>query len=192
MSRERRSGRCWPNAVAYFGPVFSEELGNAQVWLNGERAAPPRRSRTTTSCLWSPSSRRAPDGALSFRCGMVRSPAAIEAILLLGVTALLFVGNALDVRWLAVAVVLAGVLWAHDLAGAAGGRASGWGPADHAGRLRVGAGYLPFRHPRNGGGGGGSGPGRFDVEHPHPATAPSSSPSRPGLVSAVGALGAGS
>jgi hypothetical protein len=35
---------------------------------------------------------------------------------------LLFVGNALDLKWLAVAVVLAGVLWAYDLAGASGRR----------------------------------------------------------------------
>ena len=121
-------GEVLANAVAYFGPVFSEELGNAQVWLNGERAGSSTAVEDDDELSLVPILAAGTGMARSpFGAGMVRSPAAIEAILLLGVTALLFVGNALDVRWLAVAVVLAGVLWAHDLAGAAGGRGLGLG-----------------------------------------------------------------
>jgi len=58
---------------------------------------------------------------------MVRSPVGLELALLVGVVAFLFVGNALSVGWLAVAVVLTGALWAYDLSGAAGRRGLGVG-----------------------------------------------------------------
>jgi molybdopterin converting factor small subunit len=107
-------GEVLANAATYFGQAFSDELAYAQVWLNGERAG----SSTVVD----------DDDEVSLvpivvaGTEMVRSPAGIETALLLGATVLLFVGNALGVKWLAVAVVLAGVLWAYDLAGASGRR----------------------------------------------------------------------
>jgi len=102
-------GEVLANAAAYFGPVFSEELANAQVWLNGERAGSSTAVDDDDEVSLVP--------ILATGTGLVRSPVGIEAILLLGVTVLLFVGNALGVKWLAVAVVLAGALWGYDLAG---------------------------------------------------------------------------
>ena len=103
-------GEVLANAAAYFGLAFSDELANAQVWLNGERAGSSTPVDDDDEVSLVP--------VLAGGTGMVRNPAGIEAALLLGVTVLLFVGNALGVKWLAVVVVLAGALWAHDLAGA--------------------------------------------------------------------------
>ncbi len=107
-------GEVLANAAAYFGPAFSEGLATTQVWLNGERAGPSTAVVDADEVSLVPS--------VSAGTTVVRSPAVIEAALLLGVTVWLFVGNALDLKWLAVAVVLAGALWAYDLAGASGGR----------------------------------------------------------------------
>ncbi len=107
-------GEMLSNAAAYFGPAFSEGLAAAQVWLNGERAG------ASTAVVEGDEVSLIPPA--SGGTALVRSTGGIEALLLVAVTALLFVGNALSVRWLAVAVLLGGVLWAHDLAVASGGR----------------------------------------------------------------------
>jgi molybdopterin converting factor small subunit len=107
-------GEVLANAAAYFGPAFTAGLATAQVWLNGERAG---------------SSTEVVDGdevslipPVSGGTALARSPAGMEAALVVGVTVVLFVGNALSLQWLAVAVVLTGLLWAHDLAVASGER----------------------------------------------------------------------
>jgi molybdopterin converting factor small subunit len=107
-------GEMLANAAAYFGPAFSDGLATAQVWLNGERAGP------STAVVEGDEVSLIPPASAG--AALVRSTAGIETALLLGVTVLLFVGNAFSVKWLAVAVVLGGLLWAHDLAVASGGR----------------------------------------------------------------------
>jgi molybdopterin converting factor small subunit len=107
-------GEMLANAAAHFGPAFSAGLATAQVWLNGERAG------SSTAVVEGDEVSLIPP--VSGGTALVRSTAGIEAILLVGITVLLFVGNALSLQWLAVAVVLAGVLWAHDLAVASAGR----------------------------------------------------------------------
>jgi molybdopterin converting factor small subunit len=107
-------GEVLANAAAYFGPIFSEGLATAQVWVNGERAGPATAVVDEDEISLVPSSG---PGTTA-----VRSPIGIEAALLVGLAVLLFVTNALGVKWLAVVVVLAGVLWAYDLAGVAGRR----------------------------------------------------------------------
>lgn len=107
-------GEVLANASAYFGPDFEEGAARAQVWLNGERAG------LATAVMEDDEVSLVPLAAA--REGMVRSPAGIEALLLVGVVIILFVANALGVRWLAVALVLAGALWAYDLVGTAGRR----------------------------------------------------------------------
>ena len=107
-------GEVLANAAAYFGPAFGDELSRAQVWLNGERAGPSTSVVDEDEISLVPAS-----GAVGTA---VRSPAGIEVGLLLVLAVLLFVTNALGVKWLAVAAVLAGVLWAYDLAGVAGRR----------------------------------------------------------------------
>jgi molybdopterin converting factor small subunit len=75
-------GEVLANATAYFGPAFSEELDNAQVWLNGERAGSSTAVEDDDELSLVPivaaraGMARSPAGA-----GMVRSPAGIEAIL---------------------------------------------------------------------------------------------------------------
>ena len=107
------------NATARFGPDFARALLTAQTWVNGERAGPadpgPRRRRG------------GPDPAGVGGTTVVRSPAGLEVALLAAVTAFLFVGNALSPQWFAVAVVLTGLLWGYDIAGAAGRRGLGVG-----------------------------------------------------------------
>lgn len=107
-------GEMLGNAVAFFGPAFAEGLAGAQVWLNGERAG------SSTAVVEGDEVSLIP--VVAGGTGVVRSTAGIEAALLAGVTILLFVGNAFEVKWLAVAVLLGGVLWAHDLAVASAGR----------------------------------------------------------------------
>jgi hypothetical protein len=53
---------------------------------------------------------------------VVRSPAGMEAALVLAVAAVLFLANAISVQWVAVSVVLAAGVWAFDLADVAGRR----------------------------------------------------------------------
>jgi hypothetical protein len=65
---------------------------------------------------------------VSARPTVVRSPVGMEVALVVGLTAALFVANAISLEWLTVTVVLAGAVWAYDLAAAASQR---W--------LRVGA-----------------------------------------------------
>lgn len=107
-------GEVLANAAAYFGPVFAEGLSVAQVWLNGERAGPSTPVTDQDEISLVPAS-----GPVRTA---VRSPAHIEVALLLALAVLLFVTNALGIRWLAVVVVLAGALWTYDLAGVAGHR----------------------------------------------------------------------
>ncbi len=64
----------------------------------------------------------------SGRVTVVRSPVGMEVALMAGLISALFVANAVSLEWLTVTVVLAGGVWAYDLAGAASQR---W--------LRVGA-----------------------------------------------------
>jgi molybdopterin converting factor small subunit len=107
-------GEVVANAAAYFGPAFSGDLADAQMWVNGERAGPSTPVVDQDEISLVPAS--GPPATA------VRSPAGIEVALLLVLAIVLFVTNALGVRWLAVAAVLAGLLWAYDLAGAAGRR----------------------------------------------------------------------
>jgi hypothetical protein len=65
---------------------------------------------------------------ISGRPTVVRSPVGMEVALVVGLTAALFVANAVSLEWLAVTVVLTGGVWAYDFAEAASQR---W--------LRVGA-----------------------------------------------------
>lgn len=102
------------NASAYFGPDFADGATRSQVWLNGERAG------LATAVMDDDEVSLVPLGTAGG--GMVRSPATIEALLLLVVFVILFVTNALGLRWLAVALTLAGALWAYDLVGTAGRR----------------------------------------------------------------------
>ena len=102
------------NAGACFGPAFTRALATAQTWVNGERAGPVTPVVDGDEIALIP--------PVSGGTAMVRSPVGIEVALLVGVTAVLFVGNALSIQWFSVAVVLAGALWAYDLTAAAGRR----------------------------------------------------------------------
>jgi molybdopterin converting factor small subunit len=102
------------NATARFGPNFARALLTAQTWVNGERAGPATPVHDDDEVALIP--------PVSGGTTLVRSPAGLEVALLAAVTAFLFVGNALSPQWFAVAVVLTGLLWGYDLAGAAGRR----------------------------------------------------------------------
>ncbi len=102
------------NATGRFGPAFARALLTAQTWVNGERAGPATPVNDDDEVALIP--------PVAGGTAMVRSPVGLELGLLAGVTAFLFVGNALSAQWFAVAVVLAGLLWGYDLAGAAGRR----------------------------------------------------------------------
>lgn len=106
-------------ATARFGPAFAHALLTAQTWVNGERAGPATPVRDDDEIALIP--------PISGGTAVVRSPAGLEMALLVGVAVALFVGNALSLRWFAVAVVLTGALWGYDLAGAAGRRGLGVG-----------------------------------------------------------------
>ncbi|MBN2113145.1 MAG: MoaD/ThiS family protein [Acidimicrobiia bacterium] len=101
-------------ATARFGPAFARALLTAQTWVNGERAGPATPVRADDEVALIP--------PVAGGTTMVRSPAGLELALLAGTTAALFVGNALSPQWFAVAVVVTGLLWGYDLAGAAGRR----------------------------------------------------------------------
>jgi molybdopterin converting factor small subunit len=102
------------NATARFGPNFARALLTAQTWVNGERAGPATPVHDDDEVALIP--------PVSGGTTVVRSPAGLEVVLLAAVTAFLFLGNALSPRWFAVAVVLTGLLWGYDIAGAAGRR----------------------------------------------------------------------
>jgi molybdopterin converting factor small subunit len=102
------------NATARFGPNFARALLTAQTWVNGERAGPATPVHDDDEVALIP--------PVSGGTTLVRSPAGLEVGLLAAVTAFLFVGNALSPQWFAVAVVLTGLLWGYDVAGAAGRR----------------------------------------------------------------------
>ncbi len=102
------------NATARFGPNFARALLTAQTWVNGERAGPATPVHDDDEVALIP--------PVSGGTTVVRSPAGLEVVLLAAVTAFLFVGNALSPQWFAVAVVLTGLLWGYDIAGAAGRR----------------------------------------------------------------------
>jgi molybdopterin synthase sulfur carrier subunit len=101
-------------ATLRFGPDFSRALVTAQTWVNGERAGPATPVTEGDEIALIP--------PVSGGTTVVRSPAGLEAALLIGVTAALFVGNAISIRWFCVAVVLTGTLWGYDLASGAGRR----------------------------------------------------------------------
>ncbi|MCU0281455.1 MAG: MoaD/ThiS family protein [Acidimicrobiia bacterium] len=107
------------NATARFGPNFARALLTAQTWVNGERAGPATPVHDDDEVALIP--------PVSGGTTVVRSPAGLEVVLLAAVTAFLFVGNALSPQWFAVAVVLTGLLWGYDIAGAAGRRGLGVG-----------------------------------------------------------------
>ncbi len=102
------------NATARFGPAFARALLTAQTWVNGERAGPATSVNDEDEVALIP--------PVAGGTTVVRSPVGMELALLAGVTAFLFLGNALSPQWFAVAVVLTGLLWGYDLAGAAGRR----------------------------------------------------------------------
>lgn len=102
------------NATTRFGPNFGRALLTAQTWVNGERAGPSTPVHDDDEVALIP--------PVSGGTTAVRSPAGLEVGLLAAVTAFLFVGNALSPQWFAVAVVLTGLLWGYDIAGAAGRR----------------------------------------------------------------------
>jgi molybdopterin converting factor small subunit len=102
------------NAVARFGPAFARAQTTAQTWVNGERAGPATPVNDDDEVALIP--------PVSGGTTVVRSPVGLELAVLAGVTAALFVGNALSPQWFAVAVVLTALLWGYDLAGAAGRR----------------------------------------------------------------------
>ncbi|MBP1633064.1 MAG: hypothetical protein H6Q11_1352, partial [Acidobacteria bacterium] len=102
------------NATARFGPGFADALRTAQTWLNGERAGPATLVRDDDEIALIP--------PVSGGTTVVRSPVGLELALLAAVTGFLFLGNALSPQWFAVAVVVTGLLWGYDLAGAAGHR----------------------------------------------------------------------
>jgi molybdopterin synthase sulfur carrier subunit len=107
------------NATARFGPNFARALLTAQTWVNGERAGPATQVHDDDEVALIP--------PVSGGTTVVRSPAGLEVVLLAAVTAFLFVGNALSPQWFAVAVVLTGLLWGYDIAGAAERRGLGVG-----------------------------------------------------------------
>lgn len=102
------------NATARFGPSFARALLTAQTWVNGERAGPATTVNDDDEVALIP--------PVAGGTAVVRSPVGLELALLSGVTAFLFVSNALSPQWFAVAVVLTGLLWGYDVAGAAGRR----------------------------------------------------------------------
>jgi sulfur-carrier protein len=112
-------GEVLANATMRFGPAFTRALATAQTWVNGERAGPATTVLADDEVALIP--------PVSGGTTMVRSPVGLELALLVGVIAFLFVGNALSVKWLAVAVVVGGALWAFDLSGTAARRGLGVG-----------------------------------------------------------------
>jgi molybdopterin synthase sulfur carrier subunit len=101
-------------ATDRFGPQFELGLGSAAVWVNGESA--------TGSTPVGDDDEVALIPPVSGGTSMVRSPAAIEIGLVVALAAALVIANALSLQWLAVTAVMAGGVWAYDLADCAARR----------------------------------------------------------------------
>jgi molybdopterin converting factor small subunit len=101
-------------AAARFGPDFALAMASARVWVNGEpaEAAMPVAAGDELALI----------PPVSGGAVVVRSPAGMEAALVIAVAAALFLANAISVQWVAVTVVLAAGVWAFDLADAAARR----------------------------------------------------------------------
>ncbi|MBM3696690.1 MAG: MoaD/ThiS family protein [Actinobacteria bacterium] len=106
-------------ATARFGPSFARALRTAQTWVNGERAGPATPVGDDDEIALIP--------PVAGGTAVVRAPAGLELATLAVLTAALFVGNALSLQWLAVALVLTGAIWGQDVAGAANRRGLGVG-----------------------------------------------------------------
>jgi molybdopterin converting factor small subunit len=95
-------------AVGRFGAEFEQGLASARVWLNGEPAEADAPIGDDDELALIP--------PVSGGATVVRSPAGMELILVVVVAAALFLANGISVQWLAVTAVLAGGVWAFDLA----------------------------------------------------------------------------
>lgn len=107
-------GEVLATAARRFGPRFEQGLGAAAVWVNGEPASAAMPVGDDDEVALIP--------PVSGGTSVVRSPAAIEIGLVVALAAALVVANSLSLQWLAVTVVLAGGVWAYDLADCAARR----------------------------------------------------------------------
>jgi len=110
-------------AADRFGPQFARGLGSAAVWVNGSAASAETPVADDDEVALIP--------PVSGGTSVVRSPAAIEIGLVVALAAALVIANSLSLQWLAVTVVLAGGVWAYDL-------------ADYAARRGVPIGAIPL------------------------------------------------
>jgi hypothetical protein len=83
-------------------------MESARVWVNGEPATAAMTVTERDELALIP--------PVSGGATVVRSPAGMEAALVLTVAIALFLANAISVQWVAVTVVLAAGVWAFDLA----------------------------------------------------------------------------
>lgn len=95
-------------AASRFGTSFERGLASAAVWVNGESAS--------GSTPVSDDDEVAVIPPVSGGTSVVRSPAAIEIGLVVALAVALVIANSLSLQWLSVTVVLAGGVWAYDLA----------------------------------------------------------------------------
>jgi molybdopterin converting factor small subunit len=95
-------------AAGRFGTSFERGLASAAVWVNGESASGSTPVSEDDEVALIP--------PVSGGTSVVRSPAAIEIGLVVALAVALVIANSLSLQWLAVTVVLAGGVWAYDLA----------------------------------------------------------------------------
>jgi molybdopterin synthase sulfur carrier subunit len=119
-------------ATARFGADFGRALETAQVWVNGDRvdldAAVPVGAEVAVI------------PPVSGGAFVVQSPVGLEIGLVAATFGILFLGNALSLKWFTVLVVLVASVWALDLTGATDRR--GLPMANVAILLAIGGGAL--------------------------------------------------
>lgn len=129
-------GEVLRRATETYGAEFGRALESAQVWVDGDQATPESPVSDGAEVAVIPP---VSGGAMA-----VRSPMLIEIGLAAALTAALFITNTLSgesgLRWLTVASVLVGAMWAYDITAAADRRGLpvGMGP----GLMAVLAGVL--------------------------------------------------
>ncbi|NQV07449.1 MoaD/ThiS family protein [bacterium] len=107
-------GEVLDNAVERFGPAFAAGLGPAKAWVNGTHADSSAPVTDEDEIALIP--------PVSGGTTAVRSPAGMEAGIVIACTLALFVANAISLQWLAVVVVLVAAVWALDASESAGRR----------------------------------------------------------------------
>jgi molybdopterin converting factor small subunit len=119
-------------ATTRFGPDFGRALETAQVWVDGDRVDQNAAVPVGAEVAVIP--------PVSGGAFVVQSPVGLEIGLVAATFGILFLGNALSLKWFTVLVVLVASVWALDLTGATDRR--GLPMANVAILLAIGGGAL--------------------------------------------------